>query len=385
MPVEFLTEAQQKSYGRYAGEPAPDQLARYFHLDESDHRLIAERRHDYSRFGYALQLCTVRFLGTFLKDPLDVPDSVIAYLAAQLGTDRECLPQYLQRRETKMEHALDITMRFGYRTFDQQPEKWRLLRWLYERAWLTAERPSVLFDLATARLVDKKILLPGVTTLARMVSSVRERAENRLYTILASLPSPKQAENLERLLLVEEGSRQSKLDRLRHGPTRFSAPALLAALERLMEIRALDVGGIDISRLPYGRVKTLARYAAGARAQALSRLSADRQTATLLSFAHVLEETAQDDALDVLDLLVADLVRNSTNEGKKDRLKTLKTMDEAALQLCKACAVLLDFELKDAEVREAVFSQMSEIELEEALSKVLSIARPPDDNITTSY
>jgi len=106
MPIEFLTEEQKIQYGRFSGEPNETQLARYFHLDVSDIALINKRRGDYNRFGFAIQLTTVRFLGTFLPDPTKVPPCVRRFVAHQLGiTNIGCLGKYLERKSTRYSHS----------------------------------------------------------------------------------------------------------------------------------------------------------------------------------------------------------------------------------------------------------------------------------------
>lgn len=381
MPVEFLTHEQEQCYGCYNQEPSPAQLARYFHLDDADRPLVVRRRGNHNRLGFALQLCTVRFLGTFLTNPTDVPAGAISFVSSQLGiTDSGCLLKYLERPTTPWEHAREIARHYGYRDFSDRLESFSLVRWLYERAWFSAERPSVLFDLATARLVERKVLLPGVSTLARLVARVRDRTATRLWRVLSQIPNPEQCKRLEQLLVIPDGSRQTPLDRLRRSPTRQSAPALVEALQRLVEVRELGVGGLDLHAVPPSRIAALARHAAAARAQTLARMHTERRVATMLAFARILEAMATDDAMELLDLLIGELLADSERTGKTERLRTLRNFDKAALQLCEACDVLLNPECEDIEVRSAIFAQIKQEHLATAVATVRQLARPRGDN-----
>lgn len=381
MSIRFLTEEQQQSYGRYVGDPTPVQLARYFHLDDTARQLVNKRRGNHNRLGFAIQLCTVRFLGTFLTNPIDVPPVVVADLAAQLDiTNKNCLPRYLERPTTHWEHAQAIKLHYAYRDFSEQPYHWRLVRWLYERAWVSDESPSILFDLTTAQLVENKILLPGVSVLVRLISSVRERVAKRLWLLLSKLPNAEQTTQLEALLFVNEKTRQTLLDQLRRSPTRTSSSALVNALNRLVTIRSLGIRQLPVAKIPPIQLKALSRTALTVRAQAIARMPSSRRLATLVAFAYVMEAIATDDALDVLELLVKDLLSCSAREGKKERLRTLKDLDAAALQLSQVGRVLLDPNCGDEKVREKVWRLLTKEQLTEAVTQVEELARPPDDN-----
>jgi hypothetical protein len=139
MPVEFLSDEQVAAYGRFDGSPSRAELERFFFLDEAARELIAGRRGDANRLGFAVQLGAVRFLGTFLADPLEVPWEVVEYVAGQVGiTDAWMVKAYTERDKTPLE-------------LDREPREVLVLRgfggaeaelrgFLSARAWTRSER-----------------------------------------------------------------------------------------------------------------------------------------------------------------------------------------------------------------------------------------------------
>src|ERR1017187_9792293 len=222
MPVSFLSPAQRQRYGRYDGNPSAEQLARYFHLDDADRAAVADKRGEHNRLGYALQLTTVRFLGTFLEDLATVPASVLQTLRRQLGlSGPDQLIDYAQG-EQRWVHAEQIRAEHGYRTLNDRQAGFALARWLYAQCWTGTDRPSVLFDRATSWMPAQRVLLPGVSVLERFVARLRERVEVRLCRLLGSQLTSTQQTLLEALLHVAPGARYSPFERLRSGPVSVS-------------------------------------------------------------------------------------------------------------------------------------------------------------------
>ena len=380
MPVEFLTEAQERTYARFPDELTDLELAQFFFLDARDWRLLSSRRSDHNRLGFALHLCTVRFLGAFLPDLEAVPMRVLSYMGNQLGIadPRGRLDQY-QRGEMRLDHQADIRASGDYRSFSDGKALFPLLRILYARAWLRPEPPSQLFDVAVRWLLKEKILLPGISVLARLVARLRDRVAERVWSAVGRALTPEHRSRLDALLNVPTGASSSQLDRLRRGPTRTSSPALVQALTRLEEVRALGMGQLDTSAIPVNRLKVLATYAVTSRAQTLARMPDDRRAATLAAFAQQLEKTACDDALDLLDILIATLLKEAGRAQRQERLRTLRDLDAAALTLADIDATLLIHltTWTGEELRAHLDHQRDRMGA--AIAQITALARPPGE------
>ncbi|MFV2197851.1 Tn3 family transposase [Nocardiopsis sp. LOL_012] len=252
MPHEFLSDEQIARYTRFPDEVSVGDLEQFFRLDAKAHKAVATKRSPANKLGWALQWGTVRMLGVFLPDnPTGVPEGVVPFVADQLGVDPACVGEYRRREKAAYEHSWEIRDTFDYTDFSEGEEGLR--EYLAARVWATEEGPRTLFDRAIVHLVNKKVLLPEMTVLSRVVTSVRRSENARLHASLRQRTPDTVRSSMTGLLQVPDGARFSELKRLRTEPTRVSSQSMVEALDRTSEI-----GGLGDTRL--WRTNTRASY-----------------------------------------------------------------------------------------------------------------------------
>lgn len=169
---------------------------------------------------------------------------------------------------------------------------------------------------------ENDVLLPGISTLTRLVARVRDGATQRLFDTLYRLPSQAQRAALDRLLEVPPNGRVSELERWHTGPTKASGPGMVQALRLVGEILAAGLADVDLGAVPPRRVIELAGYGMAARAAQLKKHPAPRRLATLLATVGRLAAKTIDDALELLDLLmVTELLGNAHRVADKQHVR----------------------------------------------------------------
>lgn len=116
MPRRSILSATERE-SLLALPDAKDELIRHYTFNETDLSVIRQRRGAANRLGFAVQLCYLRFPGTFLG--VDEPPfpPLLRMVAAQLKMPVESWSEYGQREQTRREHLVELQTVFGFKPF----------------------------------------------------------------------------------------------------------------------------------------------------------------------------------------------------------------------------------------------------------------------------
>lgn len=360
-----------------------EEMAKYFLLDDYDKFIIFKRKEPHNQVGFAVQLCTVRFIGTFLLNPIEVPDKMLDYISNQLEIDKNFLNLY-KIKKTYQSHRTEIKEVYEYHDFSEKEYNKELLNWLTNYIWLTNDNSKIILKKLMKKCIDNKIILPGITTLDKFISTAFANSDKRLWDALISLPDSIQCKALEGLLKTYDNSPISKFELLKNPVTSESPRKFLAAIKRYGDFCSFGSEKWDISDIPPNKIQALAKYAAATKTQLLERMSYKKRISILSAFIIVYTIRSRDDVIDYMIHYFSGIFARAVKKTEKARLRTIKDLDRSARELSKICSMLLNDEISDEMLRTVIFSNTSKENLTSIINEVNTLTKPAGQNVDFS-
>ena len=254
-------------------------MLRHYTLADDDLEIIRARRRPHNRFGFALQLCALRYPGRLLTPGEVIPLEVTRFLAAQLGLKADDLAGYASREETRHEHLAALRDIYDYKMFTGRGSR-DLKVWLESEAETARSNE----DLAR-RFVEQcratQTILPGITVIERLCADALVAAGRRIDARIADRLDDKARSRLDALLTETADSSVTRFVWLRQFEVGQNSADMNRLLDRLEFLQSMPVERSILVGVPAHRIARLRRQGERYFAGDLRDISGDRRLAIL--------------------------------------------------------------------------------------------------------
>jgi TnpA family transposase len=301
-----------------SGQINKNTLGNYFTLDPHDLEIVKRHRKDSNCLGFAVQICVLRYTGWTLLDIKELPMKILEYIASQIEVEPGEFKFYGKRENTKYDHIQEIIKEYGYVRFTGKQYR-ELLEILHHYA-MESSNSIYLIDIALKELRSRKIILPTISTIERAVWLARKKAEVHIFQIIFKQLTSIQKSKLD--LLLEGTNGNSKLEWLKKSPGHSSPETFLKIIEKIEEIRNLNLDNIDTTEIPLKRIKYLARLGYNYKSASFKRFNEQKKYGILVIFLRELSQSLVDQAFEIHDKQI-----NSLHSKGQKALTTLQQKD----------------------------------------------------------
>ncbi|HBS6754192.1 TPA: DUF4158 domain-containing protein, partial [Klebsiella pneumoniae] len=232
-------------------------LLKHYTLSDEDLGHIRLRRRAHNRFGFALQLCVLRYPGRVLAPGELIPAEVIEFIGAQLGLGADDLVDYAAREETRHEHLAELRGLYGFRTFSGRGAS-ELKEWLFREAEMAVSNEDIARRFV-AECRRTRTVLPATSTIERLCAAALVDAERRIETRIASRLPMSIREQLLALLEETADDRVTRFVWLRQFEPGSNSSSANRLLDRLEYLQRIDLPEDLLAGVPAHRVTRLRR------------------------------------------------------------------------------------------------------------------------------
>lgn len=369
-------------WGRLLGVPDDERtLIQHYTLDLDDLTLIARKRTPHRRLGVAMMLCYLRHPGRILDAHEEPPRSLAAFVASQVDARPEDFATYRSRDPSRRQDIVDLLELTGHRPFDRGLFR-ELTAWLLSIAQVNRD-PLALATILVEELRRRRVLLPPAAVLELILHQARARAEQLLHRILLEGMPPADMSRLDALLDPHEDTGLSLLAWLRQASMSPAPRNLLAIIDRLAKVRAMDIPAALPARIPGIAFERMATEANRMTVQHLRDLSAQRRRALLAAAGIRMGTDLTDAALVMFDKLMVMLSRRAENRADEKTLRSVRDTHAHLRTLVTACRSLINAREAGADPMVALEKEVGWFRFMASVAGIESLADPGTGNART--
>ncbi|WP_026149931.1 DUF4158 domain-containing protein [Sphingobium xenophagum] len=187
-----------------------------------------------SRLGFAAQLMMFRTAGRFGRGADKFPDTVVAYLAEEIGASPAELADYDWLSRSGRRHRAEILDHLGFRRARRQDMQ-AAVAWTGSELCQLGLPASGMMDRILGWFVAQRIAVPEEEALTALITTARRAFEDLVLEKIASFESPKHGERLDASLADEGGV--TGFSGLKADPGQPNIDNILVAARRLVFVK----------------------------------------------------------------------------------------------------------------------------------------------------
>ena len=372
-PEILLTEDQRRELTHISNSISEDGIVRYYTLNDHDLELIHQRRGNHNKIGFAVQLCLLRHPGWSTNIIEEVPTSVLSYIATQVGVNQRDIQYYSQREKTRREHLIEIKHTYGYVDFSEEHYH-EIYSFLMPYA-LENDNSMRLIQIVIRELKNQKIVLPGITSLEKLVSKVIQEAEQTILITINQSLSSIQKQQLEALINPSSEFQMTTLAHLKREPGQSSAKEFVSVIKRLETLRKLNLPS-NFKEIHPNRLKQLSRLGSKYEPHSFRRFTEFKRYAMLVVYLNDLSERLVDLAVEIHDKQVNIFL--SKGRKQQDEIQKLngKALNEKIIQFIDMGSALIKSREEGLDPFNALESIMPWAKILEMIEDAKKLTRP---------
>lgn len=343
-------------------------MVRDWTLSVEDKAEIGQYRRKYRLF-IAIQLSVVRLYGRFFREVYDLSPHIVTYLNTQLELPPTLTIEQPTRPATLQKYQQDILSYLGFRRFDEAVQT-ELSAWIESQA-KQGVLPQLLFDQTEQYLFDKQILLPGPSTIERLIVHLCTNVHAQIFaTISQSIPVDLR-KTIDEWLTVSPSEQRSFFDYLKAYPPTAKISSLKTYLQRYHILAKTGINTTKDLAIEPTFQHYLFQLAKKYSAKEIKRFNQAKRYALMICFLLETQKLLLDHLVTMHDQYITDICRRAKNEYEKKHRFLRKRQKKAVDITLKVNTILMQWAEGETLEYQTVWQQVNKDEFEASTAVLL--------------